>query len=69
MASSIARLTRRQTDVLNFAARGFTVAEAAEHMWVSLRSAEKTLAAARKQLGARTTAAAIYRAMVYRTLT
>jgi DNA-binding CsgD family transcriptional regulator len=68
MASSIAGLTRRQTEVLIFAARGFTVAEAAEHMGVSLRSAEKTLAAARKLLGARTTTAAVYRAMVYRAL-
>jgi DNA-binding CsgD family transcriptional regulator len=68
MASSIAGLSRRQTEVLNFAARGFTVAEAAEHMRVSLSSAEKTLAAARKQLGAGTTAAAVYRAMVFRAL-
>jgi DNA-binding CsgD family transcriptional regulator len=59
-------LTQRQTEALTLAARGFTVAETAEHMGVSRRSAEKTLAAARTQLGASTTAAAVYRAMVYR---
>ncbi len=59
-------LTRRQIEALTLAARGFSVAEIAEHMGVSLRSAEKTLAAARDKLGARTTAAAVYRAMVYR---
>jgi DNA-binding CsgD family transcriptional regulator len=69
MASSITGLSRRQAEVLKFAARGFTVAETAEHMGVSLRSAEKTLAAARKHLGARTTAAAVYRALVFRALT
>jgi DNA-binding CsgD family transcriptional regulator len=69
LASSITRLSRRQAEVLKFAARGFTVAETAEHMGISLRSAEKTLAAARKQLGARTTAAAVYRALVFRALT
>jgi hypothetical protein len=37
-------------------------------MGVSVRSAEKTLAAARKQVGARTTSAAVYRALVYRAL-
>lgn len=59
-------LTPRQVEALTFAARGFSVAEIAEHMRVSRRAAEKTLAAARDRLGARTTAAAIYRAMVYR---
>jgi len=68
LASSTTRLSRRQTEVLKFAARGFTVAETAEHMGVSISSAEKTLAEARKQLGARTTAAAVYRALVYRAL-
>jgi len=69
MASSIAGLTRRQTEVLTFAARGFTVSETADHIGVSLSSAEKTLAAARKQLGARTTTSAVYRALVYRVFT
>jgi DNA-binding CsgD family transcriptional regulator len=68
MAASICGLSRRQREVLTLAARGFTVAETAEHMGVSVRSAEKTLAAARKQVGARTTSAAVYRALVYRAL-
>jgi len=61
-------LTARQAEALTLAARGFSVAETAEHMAVSLRSAEKTLAGARDALGARTTAAAVYRAMVYRAM-
>jgi DNA-binding CsgD family transcriptional regulator len=69
MAESISGLSRRQSEVLNFAARGFTVAETAEHMGVSVRAAEKTLAAARKRLSAPTTSAAVYRALVYRALT
>jgi DNA-binding CsgD family transcriptional regulator len=64
----VAGLTNRQVDALRFAARGFAVAESADHMGVSVRAVEKTLAAARDRLGARTTAAALYRAMVYRVL-
>lgn len=62
----VAGLTNRQREVLTFAARGFTGPETAEHMGISHRSVEKLLAAARKQLGARTTVSAVYRAMVYR---
>jgi DNA-binding CsgD family transcriptional regulator len=61
-------LTQRQIEALTFAARGFGVTEIAEHMHVSRRSVEKILAGARERLGARTTAAAVYRALVYRAL-
>ena len=61
-------LTVRQSESLTLAARGFSLAESAEQMKVSRRSAERTLAGAREKLGARTTPAAIYRAMVYRAL-
>ena len=61
-------LTPRQIEALTLAARGFSVSEMAEQMRVSQRSTEKILAAARDRLGASTTAAAIYRAMVYRAL-
>jgi DNA-binding CsgD family transcriptional regulator len=61
-------LSTRQREALTLAARGFTSAEAAEQMGISLRGAEKVLATARDKLGARTTPAAIYRAMVYRAL-
>jgi DNA-binding NarL/FixJ family response regulator len=64
----VAGLTNRQVDALTFVARGFAVAAMAEHMGVSVRAAEKTLAEARERLGARTTASALYRAMVYRAL-
>ncbi len=68
MLRSVAGLTRRQVEALNFAARGFTIEESAERMNVSRRSAERTLAVVRKALGAPTTSAAIYRAMVYRAI-
>jgi len=68
LLAAIPGLTPRQVEALTFAARGFTVHETAEQMGVSARSAEKTLAAARKRLGARTTPAAVYRALVYRTI-
>ncbi|MGH6735587.1 MAG: response regulator transcription factor [Methyloceanibacter sp.] len=64
----IAGLTHRQVEVLTLLARGFSLEESAEQMSVSRRSVERTLAGARKKLGARTTPAAIYRAMVYRAL-
>lgn len=68
MLRHMSGLTPRQVEALTLAARGLSVAETAEHMGVSSRSAEKMLAGARNQLGARTTAAAVYRAMVYRAL-
>jgi len=61
-------LTARQREVLVYASRGFSLVETAEHMNVSLRSAEKTLSNARRALGAPTTASAVYRSMVYRAL-
>ena len=63
-----AGLSLHQRNVLTLAARGFSAHESADHMGVSIRSIEKTLTGARKKLGARTTAAAMYRAMVYRAL-
>ncbi len=66
LLKSFARLTNRQREVLAFAARGLTSHEISEHMGVSVRSIEKMLASAREQLGARTTAAALYRAMMFR---
>lgn len=69
LLSQLAGLTRRQVEALTFAARGFTIPETADHMGVSQRSVEKVLAGARTRLGARTTAAALYRAMVFRALT
>jgi DNA-binding CsgD family transcriptional regulator len=68
LLSPLPGLSHRQVEALKLVARGFTLAEIAEHMGVSVRFAEKTLAAARKRLGARTTAAALYRSMVYRVL-
>lgn len=68
LLSDFAGLTNRQREALDFVARGFTTMEAAEQMGVSTRSVEKLLAAARDILGARTTSAALYRAMVYRAL-
>ena len=64
----IADLSHRQVEALTLSAGGFTIEESAERMNISRRSAERTLAGARKKLGARTTPAAIYRAMVYRVL-
>ncbi|MGH6735586.1 MAG: response regulator transcription factor [Methyloceanibacter sp.] len=64
----MAGLTHSQVEVLALSARGFNLEESAEQMSVSRRSVERTLAGARMKLGARTTPAAIYRAMVYRAL-
>ena len=69
LMAEFATLSNRQREALTCAARGYTTTEMAEHMGVSTRSTEKTLAAARERLGASTTTAAVYRAMVYRALT
>ncbi len=61
-------LTLAQAAALRCLARGFTSAEAAEQLGVSLRGFEKHLAGARVNLKARTNAQAVYRAMVYRAL-
>jgi DNA-binding CsgD family transcriptional regulator len=69
LLSGIPGLSLRQVEALRFAARGFTVGETADQMAVSRRSAEGIFAEARRRLGAPTTASALYRAMVYRSLT
>ncbi len=61
-----AGLTGAQTAALKLLARGFSMAEAAEHCGVSQRGFDKVLAAARTRLDARTNAQALFRAMVYR---
>jgi DNA-binding CsgD family transcriptional regulator len=61
-------LTLREQEALQFVARGFAVAEIAERIDVSKRAVEQVLSASREKLGARNSAQAIYRAMVYRAL-
>ncbi|MEJ2125559.1 MAG: helix-turn-helix transcriptional regulator [Alphaproteobacteria bacterium] len=60
------KLPPRQIEVLRLAARGYSVNEIAEQIGVSKRSAEKTMASARMNLRVPTTAAAIYRAIIFR---
>ena len=69
LLSGIPGLSLRQVEALRFAARGFTVAETADQMAVSRRSAEGIFAEARRRLGAPTTASALYRAIICRSLT
>jgi DNA-binding CsgD family transcriptional regulator len=64
--SAMLGLTPRQSEALMFAAAGLTVAETARRMQVSPRAVEEILAAARRRMGARTTASAIYRALMDR---
>ena len=61
-------LSRRQRETLVLLARGYSLTQAAGELHVSVRAAEKLAAAARSKLGARTSAQAVYRAMVYRAL-
>lgn len=61
-------LTVRQREALMNAARGYTSVESADRMGISVRALEKLLAQTRAALGAPTTAAAIYRASVFRVL-
>ncbi len=68
LLTRFADISTRQGQALNYRVRGFKMPEVAEHMAVSLRFAEKSLAGARKRLRAPTTSSAIYRAMVYRVL-
>jgi DNA-binding CsgD family transcriptional regulator len=66
--SGVPGLSPREKEALKLLARGFALAEAAEHIGVSLRSVEKFLAGARAKLHTRTNAQSLYRAMVYRAL-
>lgn len=61
-------LTVVEREALGLAAGGCSVAEIALRQRVSRRAAEKTLSRIRCKVGARTTAEAVYRAMVYRAL-
>jgi DNA-binding CsgD family transcriptional regulator len=61
-------LTNRQREALQNAARGFTSIESSERMGISTRALEKLLEHARAAFGAPTTAAAIFRAGVFRAL-
>ena len=54
-----AALTADQRSLLMLLAEGLSVAEAAQRMFLSLRTAERRLSAARKALGVATTAEAI----------
>ena len=58
----------REVESLRLLVRGFSTAQAADRLGVSLRGYEKMLAAVRSKLGARTNAQAVYRATVYRAL-
>lgn len=58
-------LTPRERDALAFMARGLTAQDLSEQWKVSRRSVEMSLARARKKLKARTTAEALYKAVVY----
>jgi DNA-binding CsgD family transcriptional regulator len=66
--SGVPGLSPREKQSLRLLARGFTLAEAADQIGVSLRSVEKSLAGARAKLHTRTNAQSLYRAMVYRAL-
>jgi DNA-binding CsgD family transcriptional regulator len=66
--SGVPGLSPREKESLRLLARGFNLAEAAEHIGVSLRSVEKFLAGARAKLHTRTNTQSLYRAMVYRAL-
>lgn len=61
-------LTARMREALQDAAHGLGAAESAERMGISRRAVEKLLSEARSVFRAPTTAAAIYRAGVYRAL-
>lgn len=61
-------LSPQMREALQDAARGIAAAESAARMGISVRAVEKLLAEARAVFAAPTTAAAIYRATVYRAL-
>ena len=68
LLAEVPGLAPRQREVLVLLARGYSLAQLARQLCVSVRAAEKLAAAARTKLGARTNAQAVYRAMVYRAL-
>jgi DNA-binding CsgD family transcriptional regulator len=61
-------LTNRERQALLLIVRGCTLVETAERLGTSVRMAERLLAGARRKLGARNNAQAVYRAIVYRAL-
>lgn len=65
LLASRSGLKVRHRQLLSYAARGFSVVEAAEQMDNSVRMIEKLLHQSRTILGAKTTASAVYRATVY----
>jgi DNA-binding CsgD family transcriptional regulator len=67
-AGLLPTLTRRQRDVLRELAEGRSVGEAAERMRVSIHTADKHVAAARRVLHSATTAQAIAAAVRFRML-
>lgn len=68
LLADLVPLSPRVREALQDAAHGLNAGESAERMGISQRSVEMLLARARGAFGARTTAAAIYRACVYRAL-
>lgn len=65
-AEQIKRLDARQAAALSYSATGYTVAETAQHMRISIRSVEGLLARAQKRLDAKTQKEAIARAVALR---
>ena len=63
-AQQMLSITDKERDALAFVADGQTISSLADHLNISERAIEKRLARARRKLGARNTANAIYRAAV-----
>ncbi len=57
-------ITEKERDALAFVAAGYTISDLSDHLKVSERAIEKRLSRARRKLGARNTANAIYRAAI-----
>lgn len=57
-------ITEKERDALAFVAAGYTISDLSDHLKISERAIEKRLSRARRKLGARNTANAIYRAAV-----
>lgn len=68
LLADLVPLTPRMREALQDAAHGLNATESAARMGISRRSVEMLLARGRDAFAARTTAAAIYRACVYRAL-
>ncbi|MDX8354304.1 helix-turn-helix transcriptional regulator [Cognatiyoonia sp. IB215182] len=57
-------MTDKERDALAFVAAGYTISDLADHLMISERAVEKRLFRARRKLGAKNTANAVYRAAV-----